>query len=58
MNPTFLGVLAGIALFLVTACASREPAPAATSTTTTKTIQVPGLPATAPSTTTEVSRTF
>ena len=58
MRPTFLSLLAGIALCFVTACASHEPGPATTSATTTKTIQIPGIPSGAPSTTTEVPRTY
>ncbi len=58
MNTMPLSLLAGAALLFVTACARDEPPPVTTWTTPTKTIQIPGIPSGAPSTTTEVPHTY
>jgi hypothetical protein len=58
MNTMLLSALAGAALLFVTACASHEPAPVTTSTTTTETQQVPApiAPVPAATTTTETQQ--
>jgi hypothetical protein len=58
MNTMLLSLFAGTALLFVTACARNEPAPAGAAAAPTKTVQIPGLPSTAPSTTTQVPKTF
>jgi hypothetical protein len=52
MNTILLRALAGASLLFVTACASHEPAPVTTSTTTTQTREVPIVPTVGPATTT------